>query len=791
MPYIPLLSNAADAMQGWQDNVVDDKAIGHGLRSAYGVLSAGGRMPITPGIDPVSLLASLIPQDDANAATAQGLVGKEWVDAAYKNAPWQHFLTSSVMDPINLVGMGIPGAAMKGVDAASTLGRVLKVADIADKVPGRVTSPIFDLGAQGAGKVFQGAADLARPAGQAFERAHPDVASGVNNVMRAWREQALLSPGYHVRNATENVLRPFLAGDTETAKQGVRGLFTGKNRFDDIAAQSGFIGDPDIMRAVNQDPTGLTSQGGSVMENAKFTPEVRNMRTQAPAGMPDGTLVGDMGQMPSGVQGYKGISHQGDVVQAGDDVFFRGTNTSIGNQGTVQYAIDFQGQPYLVVETRPGTQTLVKPQDLYNHTPGPGSPVTTKLNPAQEASNWVTGKMADASNLNRKVGSYVEGQARKGAVATEYERRLAAGATPEEARKAAVEYADELFFNYGDNPTGVDDLGRNLFAFHKFATHNIPAQLKEAGARPAIMNVPANYYRSSDEYNDEHGLSSRFHGEMPIGNTGWHINPLKLSSMGEIIGAATEHGPGEDQGTVLGHAADTGSSLGLGLNPFIDALLTVTGQHGRTFAPGFLRASQPVNGLLSSTLNRPVDIEGFPKEMLGNAQEALTGQQPFPYQEYLLRKRQAELGALGGDVSQAGSDVGNQMADEGIAGFLGIPGLKYLSPEEQTIRQNQELAKAYRLAGNLEGYRANPTAGAYAELDPRDEQVANWDKLSVDERNRLLRDPEVRDQLLDKLAMQLHNTGSSAGSKNRKNPNPFARPTNPATIAKIEAMARR
>ena len=55
-------------------------------------------------------------------------------------------------------------------------------------------------------------------------------------------------------------------------------------------------------------------------------------------------------------------------------------------------------------------------------------------------------------------------------------------------------------------------------------------------------------------------------------------------------------------------------------------------------------------------------------------------------------------------------------------------------------------------------YRANPTAGAYTDLDPRDEQVRNWSKLSADERQRLLRDPEVRDELLDMLAMQLHNT---------------------------------
>lgn len=111
------------------------------------------------------------------------------------------------------------------------------------------------------------------------------------------------------------------------------------------------------------------------------------------------------------------------------------------------------------------------------------------------------------------------------------------------------------------------------------------------------------------------------------------------------------------------------------------------------------------------------------------------------------------------------------MLAEGLAGFIGIPGLKQLTPEEQTIRQNSALAKAYSLVGNQPGYKANPTARTYADLDPRDEQVANWNTLSASERQRLLRDPEVRDQLLDKLALQLHNTQG----KGKSNPNPFMR----------------
>jgi hypothetical protein len=671
MPDIPLLSGIGDKLQGWQDSVVDDKMLGHGLKTAYDLMSLGGRVPVTSGADPVSALVAMGNQDDMARASQAGLSGKQWVDAAYANSPWQHVLTSAVLDPLNLVGMGLPSKALTVVPAASRAGQAFRVLDAADKLPAAVSKPVMDLAGQGIGKLFEGANAAAAPVANAFARNYPGAAEASGNVMRAWREQALLSPGYHVRNAAENLLRPILdSGDWETARETVKNMFTGRNKFDDLVSSGVRLDqDPAVLKAVGQDPT---QQGvESVYRKFQFQPK----------------------PIPGGV-------------------------------------------------------------------PPMGTATTQPLTGVQNVANYATGKIADISEMNRRAGTFIEGSARKAAIANQYSRAIEQGASHAQAVDAAIDYADKLFFDYEKN-TPVDQLGQNLFAFHKFATQNLPAQLAMSAEKPALMNVPANYYRVSDEYNQQHGLSSRFHGELPVGDTGFYINPLAYSSLGEMVGAATKHTPNDDEGTLLGQAADAGKELGFGLNPFLDAALTVTGQHGRTFAPGFLRASQPINGILSATLGRPVDIEGVVKDPLGDLQESLTGQQPFPYQEYLLRKRQAELKALGKDPSQAGSDVGYQMADEGMAGFLGLPSVKYLSPEEQIIRRNQELAQAYKLAGNQAGYHANPTAGAYAELDPRDEQIANWDHLSVDERQRLLRDPEVRDQLLDKLAMQLHNTGSA------------------------------
>jgi hypothetical protein len=784
---IPLLGWGFDRLNDWGENVVDDKMLGHGLRTLRNISNMPG-LNVVPGVGVATAIANnplVAPSSaDADKATSAGLTGKNWVDAAYKNSPWQHFGASMLFDPLNLVGVGLPAKALTGVSAGSKLYKALKVADTIDKVPGMMSKPVMDVAGKIAGAGLRGTADALAPHAASFATAHPDITNAISNVNRGWREQALLSPGYHIRNANENLLRPLLeTGDTKTTKETLRGMFTGRNRFDDIAPTHGFNTDVDIQKSIGQDPTGL-AHGKSVFRKVDFGPKTApgavrlDLPTGGALGSNHGEMFGPAGRTLSGRPGYQAINLHGNPVNLGDTASFRsGPLNAAGKRtgqtrGKIVEISDnpLTGNPGITIERNGNTYTF-DPGNLLDHKPGagwaPGAPGPG--NTFQQAGNWAAGKVAGGMETNALVGSHIEGAARKAAIATEYERALARGATADQAKQSALKYADDLFFNYSDNPGGVDELGRNLFAFHKFGMHNIPSQLRTAGKRPGMLNVPSEWYRVSDEYNNQQGLPSRFHGELPIGNTGMHINPMNLWSVGQLVGAGTKHGLQEEEGTPLGQTADMAQGIGLGLNPFIDALLTVTGQHGRSFAPSFLRASQPVNGVLSAITGKPVDIEGYPKEFLGKVQEELTGQQPFPYQQYLLNKRRAELKAFDGNPSQAGRDVGNQMALEGLAGFMGVPGLKLLTPEERDIRQNAALAKAYKLAGNTQGYRANPTARTYADLDPRDQKIANWENLSAAERQRLFRDPEVQFQLFDKLAHQLHSGKTNVGG------NPFAR----------------
>jgi hypothetical protein len=792
MPEIPVLSWIGDRLNDWQENVVDDKVLGHGLRALR-----GGLQP-THGYDPLAIVpgAGLLRKaiapgmNDALLADKAGLTGKAWVDAAYKNSPWQHAGASMLLDPLNLVGMGLPTKALTAVPTASKLVPLLKAAEFADMLPGRATKPVFDIAGRGASGLVGGTADFLRPHASQFASMHPQVNNAIDNVMRGWREQALLSPGYHVRNVSEGIIRPIAEGRMDTANEVIKNM-TGRSRWDRDAAKYGLDQDVNVLKEINQDPTGGTLKQGSVYRKVDFGPKATPAtptRLPSPgpnANVADYTLVNNYGTMPpppglapgaTGPKQYQGVVLNGDTVQLGDTGHFTVT-TGPGQVGKMDAQIvDIidrgSGLPYFMAEPRAGgKQYMIRADRLQAHTPGPGwtnaasTPGTPNI--LQRAGNKARDAVAGAAELNAKGGRELEGRMRKAAILTEYEKAIKEGATHQQAVDGAIKHSQDLFFNYADQGP-VDQLGRNLFAFHKFGMHNLPAQLRNAGARPAIMNIPSDYYRASDEYNQQKGLPSRFHGEMPLGNTGWHINPMMLSSMGQLVGAASKRSANDNEGTAIGEAGDLAQGLGLGLNPFIDAMLTVTGQHGRTFAPSFLRASQPVNGVLSALADKPVDLEGLPKELLGNVQEAITGQRPFPYQEYLLNKRRAELRDLGGDPSKAGEQVGDTMAAEGLAGFMGIPGLKLLTPEEQTIRRNSALAKAYKLAGNDKAYKANPTARTYADLDPRDAQVANWENLSAADRQRLLRDPEVRDQLLDKLAFQLHNTGGKS-----KSPNPF------------------
>lgn len=803
MADIPFLSGLFEKLEDYQREVVDDKMKGHGLRTANDLLTLGGRTPVT-GYDPLSqVVRGLVPQDrHLKYANGVGMTGKAWVDEVYKDSPWQDFAASLLVDPSNLIGLGLPGKVATALPAGSKLAKGLSMANKVDQLPGQVTGKTLGF----VGDLGRGALKTTADAVTPHIPQHPlldKFGAGIDKGMSAWREQALLSPAFHVNNWLGNVALPAQKGEWGAARAAALGPITGRNR--QVTDVLGKLGNHRAPLSYGSgtpppiDPASFNARWGDNMQKLGREANVNNPFS-GPSVARD--LPDTVGPVNFARDKYAGLSEaskrfgQERIEGPGLDQAFQEAFGPAFKQTADEFYKDLQRvrvngkrpkEAQAAIDAFKASRGQMSPDDLREIlNPGTrarraaraGQPYTPPTGPV--TTNWKTELVKNWED--RVIGSV----------------------------EAGTKKSTDIFFDYtADNP--IDKIGQKALAFHRFGINNLPKSLAAAGARPVNANIPTEYYRASDDYNENKGLPRGFHGQMPIGQKTDRgqltFDPMGKLPLGALVKSATRpSSPMDDKGSWVGELADDLKDVGLGLNPFIDALLTVSGQHGRSFAPGFLRASQPVNGVASELLDRPVDIEGFPKELMGNAQEHFTGQQPFPYQEYLLRKRQAELKALGKDPSQAGSQLGDQMGLEGMAGFIGIPGLKLLTPEEEQIRKDAKLAKALALSTGQPASQHNPTARAYTDLDPRDAMVRSWDKLSADERQRLFRDPEVRDQLTeswnfeklsaaekaqllrdpefrDKLLGTLSTQLHSSGTKKASHPNPV--------IARGQAAAAR
>ena len=821
MADIPLLSGVGDKLKDWEEQVIEDKIMGHALRMAQEASTGGGK--VAPmGMDPVSAIARALGPKGGSAASAKGLTGRAWVDEAYKDQPWERMGTSLLLDPTNLIGFGLPGLAAKGAIKVpmigSQLAKGLQAANVVDALPGKITGKAIDtasdIGRAGLKKGFDTVAPHIpdNPTTQAIGKAY-------DKTMQGWREQALLAPAYHVANYVGNMEAALRSGQGDVIKATAMGPLRGRSKEVDQILRNLSNDRAPLTYASGAppppiDPTAFGPRHSDQMAKLGREPNVNNPLSTPSVFRDIPDTVAPLNWARDKFAGLSETSKkfgQGRVEGPGVDAAFQKTFQPEFKKNANEFYQELQR----VVDPKTGKRPpeVANAIAAFKKSKGQMSPDDLKeiLKPGAGAR-----RAAFAANPNPPKARKPRTPDYLDDVVTNWENRIIG------SMEAGTKNSTDIFFDYtADNP--IDKIGQNVMAFHRFPINSLPKSLKQAGKTPLYANVPREYYRASDEYNEEKGLPASFHGQMPFGpklpgGTQVMADPLGMTAFGALMKSATRPStPYDNKGTGIGEVADDMRGLGLGLNPLIDTLLTVTGQHGRSFAPSFLRASQPINGVASQLLDRPVDIEGFPKELLGNAQEHFTGQRPFPYQEYLLRKRRAELKASGKDTSLAGSQLGDTMETEGLGRFMGIPGLKLLSPEEQTIRKAQQLARAMDQAGVKDAYTQQfPMARAYTDLDPRDETVRNWDsqsadvrqrllrdpevradlskewnwkKLSASERAQLLRDPELRDGLLDMLALQLHNTN---GKQPARSVNPLMamnRSYVPGTSTKKVSMA--
>lgn len=738
---IPGLSQALDAAEWWQRNVTEG-LVGNSLKTRAqrellrSVLPAGKFLvPGEEGFDRLSPNATdlerwIKPAD----ATPQ-----EVMDFGYENSPWSRFAITAAADPLNLLGMGVPGKIAEGLPAASKLRTALEAANFVDQAPGKLASGAFDAAGTLAGSVVKPVAEHAQDAISAGLNANPRARSAIdayNRAIQAWREQALFAVPYHLTNGLDNLIKPVARGDLDTAGQYIRGLVKGNNSGDELLARMKWADFPEGLIETEVNP--------SAYRSSRLGPPV------------PGTGVGPHGaQIPR-----QGVLRPLDAIGTGMEA-----NRRLGQkiEGTARRA---------AFGTESQKQLAEKAKALADQLRAGG------LN-SQADELLARGGQINSDELSRALQKAGVPRADRIRLRADWEM------AQREAQQKGLDYANKLYFDYGTHGP-LDNIGRNLFAFHKFATHNLPYFAKESIGRPVNANVPTDYYRVSDAYNEDHGLPGRYHGEMPIGNVGGtdvFINPMKVWSFGQLVGAATRKDREQGQ-SELGDVAMTLKDLGLGLNPVIDAALMKTGQYGSSIPNGLLRLAQPINAIGSLATGHQVDIERAYKDLVSPPEA-------FPYTDYLRNKRLAELSVRdaqqvnarpyvqamrGPDSPLAQQAEGDVARDQGIMGLVNslLPlGFKTLNEEEAGIRQNAAIASNYYDRGLKTMASKNPTKGAYSEIPQNAENaggqdqlladIQNFDKLPPDRQQAILANPAARLLLSEHLSGRLH----------KKNTNPL------------------
>ena len=105
---IPVLSGVLDGAEWWQRNVLEDKIVGPLYRSM-----AEAQLRNAPYKAEHPLLIDLSPSSPEHVQFLQELAGAksgtQAADVAFRDNPWGRLLVTSAADPLNLVGVGIPG----------------------------------------------------------------------------------------------------------------------------------------------------------------------------------------------------------------------------------------------------------------------------------------------------------------------------------------------------------------------------------------------------------------------------------------------------------------------------------------------------------------------------------------------------------------------------------------------------------------------------------------------------------------------------------------------------------
>jgi hypothetical protein len=794
---IPLLSGVGDALDYYQRSVSDpvSGSILLALNKAKMGLGLGDQ-----GSQQMSdQFGSGAPGSDPSGA----------LNFAYHDNPLGRFAFQTATDPLNLVGMGIPGHLAETGLAHAIPGAVglLDKASWLDQAPGALAGQAGNIAGKFIGAPIVKAADsLSGPVAD-FAAANKRLSQGWSNANMGWKALQHLTPGPIVRDIFDDTTRMGANGEWGSMADSIGGMFgrpTAGDRWastfgDTVPASVGETGLPpggSILHNLQDQVPELNDIGNPVFDqygNQSIVPSTSGIKN---------ALVGKLGDWSDTMRN----TEQGLDIQRRGAVYGNAAFNSLDNQvapGFANYLDKHWGSNASGAFS--DTAGRINPADLEallakgGMAPGDASHVSGEWNTALDTAR---GAAADRTNqvmmdfsahpwdkakeaLSGAGITDINGQGGLLSTAgksnlrqidsadlTSYMRQMGLASTPE-SDSLLREWSGLAQHAGGDQL--LRSIGQNMFGSYKFGPQNLAALGRLSLEHPIVANAPAEYYRDSDIYGAQHGLPASMHGSMPFGNNPFNgeqimFNPGDLSSLSSLIGAATDQSSAGSGTGVVGGMADALNTVGMGLNPAIQLGLQAAGQNGTNQMSDLIRPLTAVSGLAGLATGRPQNIEGPLKNAVGTAQQAITGSETFPYQDYLVRTRQAEL--AGGynkwDATQqsgplhdaANADESHRIAVQDFLKTMLPLDLQSVPREQQAIGNNQFQSQLYGLHGMPTAASQNPTGQAYALADPLAEKVARFSTLPFQEQQAMLRDPRALQLLQAQRSLQLHNPQS-------------------------------
>ncbi len=544
-----------------------------------------------------------------------------------------------------------------------------------------------------------------------------------------WREQALLAPAYHVLNATDAAIK--------NAMHGVRPFTTG-SRVQRMQAAWGELDDSGRALVPQR-----IAQNWAIYGADPGAPGSRWANIPTPARVAGGAAIGAMGG-PLGAAAGAGAGALMPKL------------ASLNRQLAGSIELAARSSAWLGEKSRYVKAALPSFLD--------------RLDPA------LAGRLAGSNGMFSP-----QALAELGAPAEavrEWQGVLS------RADRAGVDLANHIHFDY-QSATRLDDAMRNVFAFHFWATRNLPFYLEHLLQMPSIATALWRYNQLSESEIERRNLTGRFRGLVGMGGLGDAIaeqlfglpggetfgNPLSyLSILQQIPKVSYAEGPQA--------LLDTVSAVGLAPNPVIQMGLRAAGVGKGEPMGNIFRLSGPISGALGALEGRPVSLERPISDALGG----------FNSDEYYTRNRLAEasvrergmpnapeyVDAMGGEpndqLRQAEAQVAREkLASSYISFLLGTP-MKVLPREEAMARaarsglpERGDTGSPFATFVYSQAMRAaeaaNPLATTYsvAHAASSDEAKAQaedraakeqmiieaWRKATPSQRQAMLRDPDV------------------------------------------------